>query len=392
MHDVALALSCAAAVGTLLLAVQALALRLHLRRRPRAPVHAPPVSILKPLCGVDDGLAANLATFAALDYPRYEVVLGIASVDDPAWRIARDAARRWPDRFRVVLQQGEPGLNPKVNQLITLARAALHDVLVVSDSNVRVGTGYLPEIAALLEDGRIGLVTHAVGGVGDRTVGAVLDNLHLAGTVAPGVVAAKWLARRDIVIGKSMAFRRADLVALGGFEAVKDVLAEDYVMGTLVSTALGKRVAVATQPVFNVSERRTVREFAARYRRWAVLQRQAAGPLPYAAMVLLNPVLLATAALGLDPTPRGAAALGATCAARALLDAVAAGALRAGGWGVARLALSPVKDLVFGSCWAYGLVRREVNWRGNRLVVRRGTRIERPAPAVNAAAQPEVLS
>ncbi len=392
MRDISLGWFCAAALGMVLVAAQVVALRRHLRRRPRRPVRSPPVSILKPLCGVDDALAANLANFASLDYPRYEVLLGLASVEDPAWRIACDAARRWPGRFRVVVQRGTPGLNPKVNQLMTLVRAARHDVLVVSDSNVRVTRGYLAEIAALLEDDGIGLVTHAIGGVGERTVGAALDNLHLAGTVAPGVVGAKSLARRDIVVGKSMALRRADLARLGGFAAVKDVLAEDYVIGVLVATVLGKRVAVAAEPVFNVSERRTVLQFLARYQRWAVLQRQAVGPLPYAAMVLLNPVLLGTVALAFQPTARAAAVLGAVCAARALLDAAAADALRSGGWTVARLALSPVKELLFGACWAYGLVRRDVNWRGKRLVVRRGTRVERPTNLTATAAPPLVTS
>jgi ceramide glucosyltransferase len=330
---------------------------------------------------MDDDLEANLATFATLGYPRYEVVLGVRSVRDAAFAVGREAARRWPGRFRVVIQRGEPGLNPKVNQLLTLARAARHDVLVVSDSNVRVEPGYLAEIAALLEDPAVGLVTHPIVGVGEARVGSLMDHLHLAGAIAPGVVAAKRIAGRDFVVGKSMALRRADLVAMGGFEAVKDVLAEDWAMGLRVRDVLGKRVAVARRPVQNVSAGRSLGEFAARYRRWGVLQRQAVGRLAYGAMALQNPVLLAAVAAALDPTPAGAALLAGACLVKTALDGASARALRPGGFRLRQLLLVPVKDLVFGAAWAYGLFRRDVAWRGSRLLVGPGTRIEAAAGA-----------
>lgn len=379
MPIVSVTLFAAALLGLVFLTAQCLALVLHLRRRSPVPGMTPSISVLKPLCGLDDGLADNLASFANLAYPEYEVLLGLRHADDPALGVAREAARRWPGRFRIVFQRGEPGHNPKVNQLITLARAARHDVLVVSDSNVRVEPRYLAGIAAALEDEEVGLVTHPIAGLGEIGLGSVLDHLHLAGSIAPGVVAAKRLAGRDIVVGKSMALRRRDLAALGGFEAVKDVLAEDYVMGTMVSTVLGKRVAVGPSPIQNVSERRTVGEFAARYRRWSVLQRQAVGPVVYSAQVLLNPVLLATVAAALARTAGAVGLLAATCAAKMALDGSSARALRAGGFTLRQLALVPAKDLVVGSAWLYGLFRRDVAWRGTRLVVRRGTRIELPA-------------
>jgi ceramide glucosyltransferase len=378
---VSVALFSAACCGLMAVALQGVLLRRHVRQAQLAARVAPPISVLKPLCGLDDGLEASLALFADLDYPQYEVVLGVRSQLDPAWKIAREAARRWPDRFRVVLQRGEPGLNPKVNQLVTLARAARNDVLVVSDSNVRVGRRYLDEIAALLEDERVGLVTHLIAGVGEARLGSLLDHLHLTASIAPAVLAAKRLARRDIVIGKSMALRRADLAALGGFEAVKDVLAEDYVMGLMVGDVLGKRVEVARRPVENVSVHRTVSDFAGRYRRWGVLQRQAAGPFVYASGALLNPVLLAGAAAAVAHTPAALAGFASTCAIKAALDGAAARALRAGGFRSWQLALVPVKDLVFGAVWAYSFVRRDVAWRGTRILVQRGTRIEAPLSA-----------
>jgi ceramide glucosyltransferase len=379
------ALFACAGLGLVAIAAQVVSLRRHFACATRRPRSEPGISILKPLCGADDGLAESLDRFAALEYGPYEILLGLRSRQDPAWPIAAEAARRWPERYRVVVQRGEPGLNPKVNQLLTLARAARHDVLVVSDSNVRVERDYLSEIAAQLEDDTVGLVTHAVVGVGEERLGSVFDHLHLAGSVAPGVVAAKRIVGHDIVVGKSMAFRRSDLDALGGFAAVKDVLAEDYVLGQMVGRVLGKRVAIAHRPVQNVSASKSVREFTSRYRRWAVLQRQAVGPLVYSAQLLLNPVLLATIAAALAPSSGALAGVVGTCAAKTALDAAAGRALRPGGFRIVHLAAVPVKDVVFGVAWTYGLLRRDVVWRGTRLRVGPGTRVERPTGAAAAA-------
>jgi len=365
-----------AAVGTVLLALQFLALRRHFRRSPAVPSGRPGVSILKPLCGVDDDLAANLEAFVALDWPEYEVLLGVRGLDDAAAPLARRLAARHPGRFRLVVQRGEPGLNPKVNQLITLAREARHGLLVVSDSNVRVEPGYLSEIAALLEDPGVGLVTHAIVGVGEQRLGSLFDHLHLAGYVAPGVVAAQALAGQDIVVGKSMAFRREDLEAMGGFEAAKDVLAEDFVLGRLVSRVLHKRVALAHRPIQNVSISRGVGDFLARYGRWAVLHRTVTGRAVHLSQACLNPVLLGTAAFLSAPSSGTLAALGGLCAAKAALDGACGRVLRPGGFTLRQAALVPVKDLVYAAAWARGLVRSHVAWRGTRIRVLAGTRID----------------
>jgi ceramide glucosyltransferase len=380
----AAALYALAGVGLSVLLLQHAILRIHLRRggAPRLPARAgagcPAVSILKPLCGLDDELAENLASFAALDYPGYEVLLGLPAADDPAAPLAREAARRWPDRMRVVVQRYHGGRNPKVNQLVGLSREARHPVVVVSDSNVRVGQAYLRGIAEELADPRVGLVTHPVAGGGERRLGSVLENLHLAGSVGPAIVAAPRLSGRAIVVGKSMALRTADLHRLGGFEAVRDFLAEDQVLGAWVQRKLGKRVAVARQPVLNVNRERRVGEFWARYERWSVLQRKLVGGPLYATQVLLNPVLLAAAGLLASRTVEALAAFGAICVLKAALDGMSGRALRAGGFRLRHLCLVPAKDLLFGAAVLQGLWHDEVDWRGKRLRVLRGTRL---APA-----------
>jgi ceramide glucosyltransferase len=388
MNLVLAALYVAAGCGLALLVAELAILRRHLtRQQPRATRERPPISILKPLCGLDDGLARNLSSFAALPYPAYEVLLGVRDMADPAYPVASAAVRRWPSRFRVVVQEGAPGLNPKVNQLMTLARAARHDILLVSDSNTRVPPGYLDEIAALLEDGGVGLVTHPLagaseGGADGRTrIGSLLDNLHLTGSITPGLAAAKHLCGKDYVVGKSMAMRRADLDELGGFGAAKDVLAEDFVLGRLVPEKLGKRVALAQSVVTCVSARRSVAGFVRRYARWSVMQRQCAGHCAYLGLLLLNPLLPVTAALLVRPSLITLVAWGACAAARMAQDAAAGRLLRADGFSVAALMLTPLRDLLAAAAWARGLTTRSIEWRSNRLLVLRGSALRRrPQP------------
>jgi ceramide glucosyltransferase len=378
MTGVALLFLAIAVAGLATLAVEGRALRRQLSGPAPVPRGAPGISVLKPLRGIDDDLEANLASFADQEWPGFEVLLGLHDDADPAASMAHAAAARWPGRFRVVIQGAELGMNPKVSQLASLAEAARHPILVISDSNVRVEPGYLSEIAARLEDPEVGLVTHLIAGVGERSQGALLENLHLAGGVASGIAAAKAIAGRDVVMGKSMALRAEDLAAMGGLEPVKDLLAEDFVIGQMVPRLLGKRVELASRPVQNVVQDRTAVQFFHRARRWAVLQHALVGPWLHAAQVIHNPVLFATAALIVAPAPWTAAAWLTVAGVRALLDGAAGAALRPGGFRPGQLLRVPGKDLLLGLAWMEGFFRRTVNWRGTRLRVLPGTRLAPP--------------
>ncbi len=374
-EDLSAACFVLAGVGVVLVALQGVAVWLHTRRAPRPRTTAPRMSILKPLCGADDGLADNIDVFAALAYPAFEVLLGVRDAADAAWPTAQAAARRHPGRVRAILQRGEPGLNPKVNQLVTLAAEARGDVLVVSDSNVRPPADYLDEIAAGLEDASVGLVTHLISSSGEDTWGSTFDALHLATAIGPGVIGAKTVLGKNIVVGKSMAVRRADLVAIGGFERVKDVLAEDYVFGNLVKEALGKRVAIARSPIYQVTERRSATEFVARYLRWSVIHRKSVPAPLYWGELLLNPVALAAVGVGVAPSAAGLGLFGAVATAKVLLDAASAARLRAEPFSRGAYLAIPVKDVLVGLAWAAGLVSSRVRWRGRRFRVLPGTRL-----------------
>ncbi len=376
MATLGLVLLAAAAVGVAALALMLGLTVWHVRRPGLVPNAWPGISVLKPLCGADDDLAANIASFAALPYAgAWEVVLGVRSPDDAAWPVAEDAVRRWPHRMRLVRQVGEVGLNPKVNQLVGMARAARHDLLVISDSNIRVPDAYLADIAAHLARPGVACVTHPIGGAGHRTLGAFLDNLHLASSVATGMVAAQRVARRPLVVGKSMALWRHDLELLGGFESVANVLAEDHALGRRIRGELRAGVAVSSLPVWNIAVEKSLGHFFRRYLRWSVIHRTAISFPTYLAESLLNPIPLAVIGFALRPTAGAATTLAVCAVLKPTLDAVAFSHLRRELFSWRAFGVVWLKDLLLFATWVHGLFARTVVWRGNRLRVHAGSRL-----------------
>jgi len=370
-------------VGVAGLLLQGIALRSALRPGPAAPVAEdawPPVSILKPLSGLDDNLFANLESFCRLDYPRYEIVCCLRSANDPAHAVAAKVQVRNPGvDFRILVSTAGEGCNPKVRNLLPGYRAARHEVLLISDSNVEAPPRYLREtVRPLLEPG-VGLVTNPIRGRGARTLGAALENLHLNTFVAGGVAFLFRFRRQPCVVGKSMLFTRRAIEAVGGLAAFRDVLAEDFVIGREMRRA-GMRVALSPCAISNVNVYGGTRRFLSRHSRWGKLRRRLGGGW-YAAEVLGNPVFIAALAACALPGAASLALLGAAAAAAAGA-ASWNGRLLGAGASPALCLLAPLKDIVAGALWFAPLVSMRVEWRGNRIAIGPDTRIVDPqAPA-----------
>ncbi len=362
-----LAVLALAAPGLAILALMAFAEARQLRGAAvAAPGALPPVTILKPLKGADPALEDNLESFFRLDYPAYEVLLGVDDAADEALVPARAVAARHPEvACRIVVDGRTVGFNPKVNNLANLARRARHEVVWISDSNTRVAPDTLRELAARLERPGVGLVSSPFRGTAARGLGGACESLQLNTFVMGGVAAMHRLAGGVCVVGKSMIVRRTTLAAIGGFRFLGRFLAEDQVSGEEVAR-LGLRVDVATRPVDNVLGHLPVRAFLARHLRWARIRRRMS-PAGYAGELLLNPVFLAACAALALRTPAALAALAAVLLAKSCVDAAAeraAGVRRA-------LALYPaltlVKDVLVGAAWFVPLASSTVTWRGNRF-------------------------
>jgi ceramide glucosyltransferase len=371
-----------ALVNTLWIALSLAAVHRVLKEGRQALPGRPPrggVTLLKPLCGADSRLEENLETCFVQDHPDFEIVFGVQGHDDPALAVARRVRRGHPDvSSRIVVHQGGGGLNPKVSNLRAMLRAARYDTVVISDSNVALCPDYLRSMHAELERPGVGLVTHLITGVGEKTVGATLENLHLNGHVASAVALSTVFLRRPAVVGKSVMFRRGEFASLGGFESVAHLLAEDYAMGRMYGSA-GFGVRLCRSPVANVCVSTTVIAFVRRHLRWATIRLHMT-PAVFWLEPLSSPLFVALCAplMGVE----GWWPLLWALSVGALRDSVQWCWLRGPAGLLQALPLAPLRELLLGLAWSLAPWQRHVSWRGNRVRLSAGTRLyaERPMP------------
>jgi ceramide glucosyltransferase len=342
---------------------------LALLTRRKVPLAENPaaVSVLKPLCGCDAELEANLESFFEQDQPNLELVFGVIDEQDPALAAVERVRARHPNvGCQVVIHAGAGALNPKVDNLVGLLPKARHDLVLVSDSNVRAPRHYVRELATLYAAERAGLVTNLFAGVGEDTLGAALECVELSGFVAAGV-ALPTLLGDPLLVGKSALFSRQRLQELGGLERLSDVLAEDFVLGKTFAHA-GERLLIAPTVLSNVTHGVSLRAALARHLRWSML-RFRLRPTAAALEPLTSPLALVPLAwLVLGPW-----ALAWAAALLLLRDA--------GGWWLLRgsnrlwipALLAPLRDLFALGIWVVAPLKHHVTWRGKRFRLGAGT-------------------
>ena len=346
------------------------------RPRPADTGFAPPVTILKPVMGVEEGAYDNFASFCRQEYPRYQILFGTMDPDDPALAVIERLRADFPEcEIDVVVCADEAGVNRKVSNLRNMARQARYEVLLISDADMRVRPEYLRRVMQPLRDKRVGMVTCPYRGMHPRGAAALLEALGISADFVPSTILAERLEGVRFAFGSTIAFPRRVLDAIGSWEALADYLADDFQMGNRAAAA-GFRVCLSDYVVDSVIPAATLRQMLAHRLRWARTVR-ACRPAGYAGTYVTFGSVHALAFLLLTGcTPLGWAVVAGMAALRILTALSIAAQL--GDRTVARwFWLLPAADLLSFAIWCASLLGKRVTWRGAAFRLLPGGKVQR---------------
>jgi len=351
---------------------------------------SPPVSVLKPLRGLEHEAYENLASFCRQDYPEYEIVFAVGDGRDPAIPIIEKLISDFPSvPMRLLAGSGTPGSNNKVAKLCRLEREARHELLVVSDSDIRVKPDYLRRVVSPFRDPSVGAVTCLYVGMTERNLWSELEDLNLTSDFLPSTLVARKLEGMNFALGATMAVTRSRLAEIGGFEALADCAADDHELGRRIA-ARGYRVELAPCTVQTLCASSTAREFFEHHWRWGVVTHHCR-PWGYAGLLFTQGLPWSLAAAAVAPSRLTAIGYLSTYLVTRLAMAFTFGAhglkdplLPRKWW------LIPLRDAVGFFIWAATLFSNRVSWRESKFYVRRGRLIPVTPPAGTEPKQPEI--
>jgi len=337
------------------------------RQRAAAPTRRPSVTILKPVCGADPGLYENLRSFCrqAYDGP-VQVVIGAHRESDPAVAIARQVIADLPDAdVALVIDGALPGTNFKICNLANMMAVAKHEVLVIADSDMRVEPHYLDAVVGPLMADGVGLVTCLYKGRPERGIASALGAAFINNGFLPSVLVGRLFGADPGCFGATMALRRSTLAEVGGFGALINHLADDYVLGTLVRAA-GYKVVISPYVIENIVLEPDMGALFRHELRWQRTIRSIT-PAGAAASVITNPVAFALLALPASGFADGAwLALAAALAAR---EALIYTCSRMFGLIPLRAALVPIRDVLSFFILVASFCGQRVTWRDQSFQV-----------------------
>jgi ceramide glucosyltransferase len=331
---------------------------------------APPVSILKPIRGLDREAYENFASFCRQDYSEFEILFCVSDENDPAVPVIQKLIADFPARpVRLLVGAAALGASDKVNKLCRLAREARHEILIVSDSDVRVEPGYLHAVACSFAGPDVGGVTCLYRGLTDGSFAANLEALGNSTDFSAGVLVASAAGKIDFMLGASMAVRRKALQEIGGFESLVDYFSDDYELGNRMARR-GYRIELSPFPVAVVYPRESLLAAFRHQLRWN-LSIRASRPWGHLGMVFTHGLPWMLAGTFLAPSLVGAWAY---VVAYALLRSDVALTIGARGMRdqLVRRELHwlPVRDAFAFVVWLASFFPQRIHWRDRQFYVR----------------------
>jgi ceramide glucosyltransferase len=344
----------------------------------------PGVTVLKPLKGLDVDLYRNLSTFCEQDYPEFQILFGVADADDPTVRVVRQLQAAYPGvDIGLVIDRRVYGTNYKVSNLHNMYRAAKHDVIVIADSDIRVGRDYVRRLAAELQDPGVGLVTCLYRAVNTGGLPTLVETLFINTDFAPMVLVARVVEKPSYGFGATMALRRSTLDEIGGFLPLANYLADDYHLGHRIAKR-GYRLALSDMVVETVLALGSWRRLLDHQLRWARTQR-ICRPGGHFASVVTHGTFWATLNLFYNHFSPLA------CLLAALVYALRIGTASTicnrylqAPMTRAKALLVPLKDLFVSAVWLLSFLGDTVRWSGHEFRVLKNGRMVLVAPGPSA--------
>jgi ceramide glucosyltransferase len=342
----------------------------------------PPVSILKPIRGLDPDAWENFSSFCRQDYPEYEMVFCVGDREDPALPLIDRLMREFPERrIRVLYGSGRDATNDKVAKLARLVNEAAFEHVVISDSDVRVRPDYLRAVIAPLGDPNIGAVTCFYLPIEERTFIDHLQSVGMMSDFYPGIVVAWQLDGVKFALGPTIVTTRERLAAFGGYESIENRPADDLLVGRFIADQ-GYEVKLSRYPVETVADYQSLPELVHKRLRWIVVMRHMRPWGHFGLMFTHGLPWSLAAALVTSSSAIAAAYLGTYFALRCAMTAMVAtwGLKQHGYW--RRMPLIPLWDAAAFLIWAASFARRSIRWRGADYYIRGGTLV--PVKAASA--------
>lgn len=332
----------------------------------------PPVSILKPVRGLDPEAYENFASFCNQDYPEYEIVFCVSSPYDAAMPAIDQLQRDFPDRvIRVLFGSGRVATNDKVAKLARLSKEAAYEYLVINDSDVRVRPDYLRQIIAPLVDPNVGCVTCLYVSTGQKTFADDLHNVGMVSDFYAGLMVARELEGVKFALGTTIATTRARLAGFGGYEAIENRPGDDLWVGRLIAEQ-GCQVVLSPYTVETVPDYQSMRELLHKRLRWLVVMRHMR-PAGHFGLLFTQGLPWSLAAIAVHPSPEIAFTfLGAYFALRiGMAWTIGIRGLKQHSlW--TKLPVLVAWDALSFALWSASFLRNSVRWRGGNYYIRNG--------------------
>jgi ceramide glucosyltransferase len=357
-------------------------------RCPASPAAAgnftPPVSILKPVRGLDRDAYENFASFARQDYPEFEILFNVADDHDPAIPVIQKLITDFPlVPIRLFTGCEQLGTCQKVNKLVRLAGNARHDLLVISDSDIRVDPDYLRAVSAPFQDPAVGLVTCLYRGLTPASLAAELEAIGISSDFDAGVLSAWQLGDIDFALGATMATTKARVAAIGGWRALVNFFCDDYELGNRIARS-GYRVELSPYPVCTVFSSQTLGESFRHQVRWNLSLRYSR-PLGHFGLIVTHGLPWAILAAAIAPS---AAISVAYLVAYLLFRSLMAWTVGVRGVGDQllrrRMWLLPIRDVFAFAVWVASFFHNRIEWRGSHYTIRDKQLVPVETPAASS--------